>query len=228
MGNNLPPVLFLHGWGGSGNGTFDASGLSTRFRNAGREVLVINLPGHGAGASADPSSYSDLAGEIVDTLPSEPVDVIGYSLGAKLTLAIAAQDRALFRRIVLCGVGDNIFAPEVTGETIARFLDGSESNEPPEPIAALIGYAMANGNEPAAMAAVLRRPPNPIVKVEQLPRGSNLMLVNSIADGIAMPDARLKGAIPDAKYVSISDVDHLSLPHDPRFCREAFCFLQHP
>lgn len=220
----LPPVALLHGWGGSFADTFGDTGWNKDLADAGRMVIAITLPGHGPAASADAAEYADLASSLASLLPSGPIDIVGFSLGAKLALALACADPARVRRVVLGGVGDNLFAPEPNGEVLAGVLLGA-AEAPSAAIAALARYALANGNDPAAVAAVLRRRPNPVLAAEDLPDGRYVLLVNGTADAIAMPDDRLRAAMPRLGCLHIDGCDHLSLPGDPRFREAALRFL---
>ena len=220
---DLPPVLMLHGWGGSGASTFSANGWREAFSD--RELLIRDLPGHGPSASGDPLRYADLAGEVVATLPPGPVDLVGYSLGAKIALALLASGKAQIRRAVVGGVGDNAFAPEPDGEVGAQALEGTLRTEVPAFVRAAVDYALGNGNEAAAMAALLRRPPNPVLDAGRLPDGESVLLVNSEADQVAMPDVQLRNAMPKLHYIKLPDGGHLALPRDIRFRQAAVTFL---
>lgn len=46
---------------------------------------------------------------VLERLGEQPVDAIGFSLGARTLLALALDHPDRFRRIVLAGVGDNLF-----------------------------------------------------------------------------------------------------------------------
>lgn len=225
MTNQLPPVVLLHGWGGSFASTYEANGWCTALELADRPFLKLDLPGHGRNASTAPDAYADMAGLVAERLPRYPIDVVGYSLGAKIALAIATQNRSAFRRIVLAGVGDNIFAPEPSGEMLAQILIQPSIGHVPEHIQALARYARANGNDPEAMAAILRRPPNPSLSASDLPTGEGVLIVNGDADVIAGQDVQLRAAMPRAAYLKLEGIDHLSLPGTAEFRRSALSFL---
>ena len=46
------PVLLVHGWGSSFERTWVATGVSALLEDAGREVIGVDLLGHGDGAEA--------------------------------------------------------------------------------------------------------------------------------------------------------------------------------
>ena len=225
MSVTLPPVALLHGWGGSFASTFAASGWRCALAEAGRTVIAADLPGHGEKASRNSVDYSDLAADLDARLPPGPLDVVGYSLGGKLALAIASRNPNRFRRLVIGGVGDNLFAPEPVATALADALDLGVGPDTPEQLKALIQYATADGNDPLALAAVLRRPPNPVLADRNLAGLAAVLLVNGAEDRIALPDQRLRDAMPQASYVSLAGTDHLSLASAPKFMAAALKFL---
>jgi pimeloyl-ACP methyl ester carboxylesterase len=159
----LPAVILLHGCGGSPEQAFERSGWIAAFEAAGREARALRLPGHGRdGASHDPADYGDLTTALLPSLPAQS-DLVGFSLGAKLALDIAVRFPERIRRMVLGGIGDNAFAPEAVGEAAAQALEHGENADTPPPIRAFLATWDPALNDPLAIAAVLRRPANPVL-----------------------------------------------------------------
>ena len=110
-----PPVVLVHGWGGSFQATWAQSGFTELLADAGRSVIGVDLLGHGAAPKPhDPLAYADLTERVVEALPGGPVDAIGFSLGALTLLRTAIAVPAGFRRLVLAGIGRNVFEPTTT------------------------------------------------------------------------------------------------------------------
>ncbi|MGE0742630.1 MAG: alpha/beta fold hydrolase [Hyphomonadaceae bacterium] len=219
------PVLLLHGWGGSFASAFDPY-WTAPLQARGRSIIRMDLPGHGAGASTDPEHYADLASLVAARLPSEPLDAVGFSLGGKIVLALAAKKPSRFRRVVVGGVGDNAFAPEPSGEDLASALIDPIGAAASSQIVQLARYGIGNGNDPAALAAVLRRPANPVLETAALALVGDTLVVNSTADTIAMSDDRLCRALTRCRHVQVDAVGHLALLDDRRFREAAIAFLQ--
>lgn len=228
---NLPPVLLLHGWGGSFAHTWASNGWEETLRHAGRRVLRMDLPGHGsATGSHDPADYADLASIIEERLGEEPrIDGIGFSLGAKLSLELACRRPRRFRRLVVAGLGQNAFAPEPLGDAVATALEhGCDADTPPA-VAGLIERVRPAGNDPLALAACLRRAPNPILTAERLASVlCPVLLVAGDRDALAQPVAPLAAALAEAEVASISGVDHLGLPAAAELEEAALRFLSSP
>jgi pimeloyl-ACP methyl ester carboxylesterase len=121
------PVVLVHGWGGSFAYTWEASGFTELLRDAGRPVIGVDLLGHGeAPKPHDPAEYADLTRRVLDAIPDEPVDAIGFSLGAITLLRIAIDQPHRFSHLVLAGIGATLFDDDPTGtERIVAALEGS-------------------------------------------------------------------------------------------------------
>ena len=76
-------VLLVHGFGSSFEHGWRTAGWIDLLADVGRTVVPVDILGHGtADVPHDPAAYSHLEQSVVDALPDEPVDVIGFSLGA--------------------------------------------------------------------------------------------------------------------------------------------------
>src|SRR4030081_3905838 len=108
-----PPVLLLHGFATSAQRTWGDNGWIDLLRDVGREVLAIDLLGHGeADKPHDSAAYADLEALVVKQLPDEPGDAIGLSMGSRGLLTLAADAVTRFNRIGVAGVGANLFRRE--------------------------------------------------------------------------------------------------------------------
>ncbi|HEX8803177.1 MAG TPA: alpha/beta fold hydrolase, partial [Acidimicrobiales bacterium] len=88
---DAPAVLLLHGFATSAARTWGENGWIDLLHDVGRTVLAPDLLGHGTAPKPhDPEAYRDLAGPVLATLPDEPVDAVGFSLGARTLLQMAA------------------------------------------------------------------------------------------------------------------------------------------
>jgi pimeloyl-ACP methyl ester carboxylesterase len=97
------PLLLVHGTGGSRmHWKPVVEPLSAR-----REVLLVDLPGHGASAPVPPGvdhtpiGYSELLGRMLDELGLESVHVAGNSVGGWTALELAKRGRT--RSVVAIG-----------------------------------------------------------------------------------------------------------------------------
>ena len=224
-----PPVVLVHGCGGSPDAAFVRTGWIDAFKRAGRDPVLVDLPGHGAGTqSHDPLSYADLSRSLSTRMPKGVIDAVGFSLGAKLLLEIAIREPKRIDRLVLGGLGDNAFAPEAIGEAAAYALEHGPTERTPPPVLAFLDTWERDRNDALAIAAVLRRPPNPVFDDEQLETLSlPILLVNGSEDPVGRSSDRLRGALKKAAVRTLAGAGHFDLTAQPEFVRLAVDFLSH-
>lgn len=223
------PVVLVHGWGGSYEATWRRSGLVDLLHDAGRDVIGVDLLGHGAAPKPhDPAAYADLGARVVDAIgDNPPVDAVGFSLGAATLLRIAVERGALFGRLVLAGIGRNVLEPDDdAGERIARAVEGHASDDD-TPAQAFARYAAQDGNDPVALAAVMRRPRRPLSSDELARVTCPTLVVLGDAD-FAGPADGLVDALGDARLAVLRRTDHFATPESFGFIDATLRFLDAP
>lgn len=221
-----PPVLLVHGWGGSFEATWRRNGFTELLADAGREVIGVDLLGHGeAPRPHEPQAYADLTVRVAEVLPEEPVDAVAFSLGAITTLRLATRHPERFRRLVVAGVGRNVFERDPVGRD--RILAGIEGGaDDDDNVARLFGqYAGQPGNDRVALAALLRAPDDrPLTKEELAAITCPVLVVIGDRD-FAGPADELVAALPDARQVILRNVDHFATPESFGFIDAALEFI---
>jgi pimeloyl-ACP methyl ester carboxylesterase len=221
-----PPVLLLHGVATSAARTWGENGWIDLIREAGREVLALDLMGHGdAPKPHDPEAYEQLEAAVVEQLPNGPVDAIGFSLGARTTLALACNKPERFRKIVVAGVGANLFeVDEARAKSIARGIAGD-----PDPEDRNSAYFAQLADSPEidreALAALMRRKRAWPVTKELLAKVDNPVLVVLGDQDFAGPADPLVEALPNATFLGLKRADHFGTVKDFRFIDAALQFL---
>jgi pimeloyl-ACP methyl ester carboxylesterase len=221
------PVLLVHGFASSFERNWREPGWVDILEEEGHQVIGVDLLGHGeAEKPHDPAAYAELEQDVVRVLPSHSaVDAIGFSLGAQLLLRVAAAEPTRFGRLVLGGVGANVFRDGDT-EAAARAVEAGETSEGDPAVAqAFATFGRAPGNDPAALAACMRRPYQPLVPADLATLDRPVLVVLGDRD-FAGPADPLLAALPDARLVSLHGADHFGTPKDFRFIDAAVTFLR--
>ena len=221
-----PHVLLVHGFASSYERNWREPGWVDILADEGREVIGLDLPGHGtADKPHDPEAYGNMGSAVLGALPDEQVDAIGFSLGGQLLLRVAAEHPGRFRRIVVGGVGDNIFRHD-DPEAAARAIESGEAADGDPGVAqAFAVFAKAPGNDPAALAACLRRPRAAVTPGELAGVTVPVLVVLGDRD-FAGPADKLIEALPDARLAPLAGADHFGTPKDFRFIDAAMDFLR--
>jgi pimeloyl-ACP methyl ester carboxylesterase len=229
------PVVLVHGWGGSFAQTWERSGFTMLLADAGRPVVGVDLLGHGTAPKPhDPAAYADLATRVFEAIddqagPDAVVDAIGFSLGAMTLIGAALSRPARFRRLVLAGVGSNVFerdeaAAAAVVDAIERQSDTTDTDTGNQ--ARLFAqYAHQSGNDPVALAAIMKRPRHALLTPADLSAITNPVLVAVGDRDFVLPAEPLVDALPDARLVTLRRTDHFATPESFDFIDAALEFL---
>src|ERR1700733_11302931 len=105
------PIVLVHGFASSKNVNWVYPTWVSELRKNGRRVIAFDNRGHGdSGKLYDAAAYevAIMAGDIaalMDHLDIERADVMGYSLGARMTAVLALDAPQRLRSIILGGIG---------------------------------------------------------------------------------------------------------------------------
>ena len=213
------PVLMVHGWGGSHQRTWQEPGVEMLLQESGRRVIGIDLLGHGTAEKPhDPVAYADLSLPIriainTDGRVDGRVDGLGFSLGAIALLHAATINPNMFRRLLLVGIGDSMFAPHNESETarIISGVDGTASDD--DTIARQFGtYARQTHNDPDALRAVLQRPRGAPF-TELIANAITAQVLVVVGDGdFVLPADRLAASFQNSRLQILRNCDHFATP----------------
>lgn len=226
------PVVLVHGWGGSYASTWRTSGFADLLEDAGRTVVGVDLLGHGSAPKPhDPEAYTDLTTRILEAAPQAPCDFVGFSLGAMTVLQLAIDHPERVHRLVLAGIGRNVLEAEneEAHRRLVRALEGPATSPDDamenDNIARLfVQYADQPGNDRAALTAVMKRPRTPFT-ADQLTRVTCPVLVVIGDHDFAGPGEPLAEALPNARLVTLRNVDHFATTENFGFFDAALDFL---
>jgi pimeloyl-ACP methyl ester carboxylesterase len=206
-------LILLHGFGSSFDHNWQQTGWVDILADFGVTVPAIDLPGHGTSVPlTDPAAYADADEEIRQALPAHGlIGGVGFSAGAELLLRLAVAEPERFDRIVLLGLGDNVFE---SGDPTA-IVAALERGEDPEDVQARLfrRLALSAGNDPRALSAFLRRPRRPVTEEELSKLHCPILVVLGDRDTVGSAD-RLMTALPSASLVTLAGVDHFATPSD--------------
>ena len=226
-----PPVVLVHGWGGSFESTWQRSGFTALLEDAGLQDDGVDLLGHGTAPKPhDPEAYADLTERLLDALPDQPVDAIGFSLGAMTLLRLAIAQPHRFNRIVLAGVGANLFDRDEAGtRAIVAGLEavaaGGDPSALDNTVRLFTQYASQPGNDIEALTAVMKRPPSTEITPESCATVTCPVLVVVGDRDFVHPGDGLAAAVPNGRCDTLRTVDHFATTESVGFFDAALEFL---
>jgi pimeloyl-ACP methyl ester carboxylesterase len=234
------PVILLHGFASSTKLNWEDAGWITALTQAGRRVVTVDLPGHGgspAPEEMDAYSPSRIRADLLQLIlnahvrplkdddDSTGVDLIGYSLGARLAWEFGATQPELVRRIVLGGPGAHDPLADFDLPAAQRYLaDGSEIADPST--AELLRMAqLVPGNDVFALLTMIEAiKTEPFVPSEAVPR-MPVLLVAGERDEMARTAPELAKLAPRAELLWLPARTHANAITSRAFKTAAIDFL---
>lgn len=226
-----PPVALVHGWGGSFESTWQRNGFTALLADAGVDVIGIDLLGHGSAPKPhDPEAYADLTARVLAALPPEPVDAVGFSLGALTLLRLAIEHPERINRLVLAGIGSNVLANDHSGTArivagLEAVADGADPSTLDTTVRLFTQYATQPGNDLAALTACMKRPPAGPIDVAQLSAVPCPVLVIVGDRDFVYPGDELAASFANGRCETLRGVDHFATTDAFGFFDAALEFL---
>lgn len=216
-------VVLVHGFGTNHELTWVHNGWVDLLTEEGRKVIGVDLLGHGtAPKPTDPAAYSDLGARVRDVLGDEPVDAVGFSMGAKTLLQVAAAEPDRFRSLVISGVGANLFVSGDHSAVVEAVRSGDDGGNPG--LRYFAGLADLPGNDREALAACMANGGGTVTEEDLARITCPVLVVLGDADFTAPAD-RLVAALPDATYLELPRTDHAKTPKSFAFIDATLAFL---
>jgi pimeloyl-ACP methyl ester carboxylesterase len=230
----LAPVVLHHGFVANAEANWVATGVLDALLAAGRRVIAPDARGHGHSEKPhDPARYGeqrmakDLA-VLLDTIGAGQIDLVGYSMGAVVSLLFASGDERV-RRLVIGGVGSGVVEcggvdrRAVPNESIIEALSAADpaSTEGPE-AAAFRTLADALGADREALVAQARSIHRGGVALDRI--SAPTLILAGADDPLAVRPEVLAAAIPNAVLQTLAG-NHIEALGDPRFTRSIVDFL---
>jgi pimeloyl-ACP methyl ester carboxylesterase len=232
----LGAVVLVHGFAANRAEMWRRLGWLAALERAGYRTVALDLRGHGESAKPhDPAAYDedDMAGDVlalIDHLGLDRPHLLGYSMGARLSLAAALAAPGRLDKLILGGVGGRLLtrepAPE-TAMTMAQALTTPDPGGITDPI--LRGFrqfAENQGDDRVALAAFSQGRRGGLTPGALAAVAVPALVVAGTRDELAGDPQALADAIPGAKAVSLPACDHFSaIPH-ALFKAAVFDFLE--
>jgi pimeloyl-ACP methyl ester carboxylesterase len=227
------PVVLVHGFASNKEVNWVGTAWVSALTRAGRRVIALDDRGHGQSAKLyDPADYhSAIMAEdvraLLDHLDLPRADVIGYSMGARITafLALAHPDRV--RSAVLGGLGihltDGVGKPEV----IAWALEAPALADVSDPTGHMYrAFAEKTRSDLRALAACILGSRQTMSPDEVGRISVPLLVAVGSNDQVAGSPQALAALIPGAQALVIPGRDHMLAVGDKVFKAGVLEFLQ--
>jgi len=226
------PIVLVHGFASNKEVNWVAPGWVTTLTRAGRRVVALDNRGHGASSKLyDPADYhSAIMAEdvraLINHLGLSRTDVMGYSMGARITAFLALSHPDRVRSAVLGGLGIRLVEGVGLPDTIAQALEAPSLAEVSDPTAYMFrAFAEQTKSDLRALAACLRGSRDTLSRAEVGRISVPVLVAVGSADPIAGSPEALAALIPGAKAFVIPGRDHMLAVGDKAFKSAVLAFL---
>ncbi len=226
------PVLLIHGFGSTKEINWVFPGWVKTLTEAGRRVLAFDHRGHGASAKPyDPALYHTRlmakdAKTLLDTLGLPQADVIGYSMGARVTAQLAITAPQSVRAAVLGGLGIHLVEGVGLPQSIAEALEAPSLDDVTDPMGRMFrAFADTNKADLKALAACIRGSRQSLSREEVGSIQPPVLVAVGTRDQIAGDAHALAALLPHGQALDIPNRDHNPAVGDKVFKQGVLEFL---
>ncbi len=227
------PVLLIHGFASNTQTNWVDTGWVRELTRAGYRVISMDNRGHGhSGKPHDPALYgaplmAEDARRLLDHLGLPRADVMGYSMGARITAFLTISHAARVRSAVFAGLGINMVRGMAGTGPIAHALEADSIDQVTNATARTFrAFAEQTKSDLKALAACIRSSRDPIT-AEALGRITTPVLVAvGTLDVIGGSARDLAALIPGGEALEIPDRDHMKAVGDRAYKEGVLAFLK--
>lgn len=226
------PIVLVHGFASTKEVNWIVPGWVATLTRAGRRVIALDNRGHGASAKLyDPAAYrSAMMAEdvraLIDHLGLPRADVMGYSMGARISAFLALANPKRVRSVVLGGLGMGLINGVGDPERIAQALEAPSLADVTDPGARQFrSFAEQTRSDLRALAACMRGSRQTLSREEVGRIAAPILVAVGSKDTIAGPPGELAALVPNAQALVIPNRDHMLAVGDKTYKARVLEFL---
>jgi pimeloyl-ACP methyl ester carboxylesterase len=226
------PILLVHGFASTKNVNWVYPAWVSELKKNGRRVIALDNRGHGDSAKLyDPALYEveTMAGDVMalmDHLELQRADVMGYSLGSRMTAVLALRQPQRLRSAILGGIGIGMIEGGGPGENVAAALEAPSLEDVSDPVGRTFrAFADQTRSDRRALAACLRGSRRLMTREEAAGIAVPVLIAVGTSDEIAGSAHALSKIIPGSEVLDIPNRDHMRAVGDKVYKSGVLDFL---
>lgn len=227
------PIVLVHGFASSKEVNWVQPGWVSTLKRAGRRVIALDDRGHGQSTKLyDPADYhSAIMAEdvraLMDHLKIERADVMGYSMGARITAFLALKHSGRMRSAILGGIGVKLVDGVGLPESIALALEAPSIATITDPVERMFRlFAEQTKSDLKALAACLRGTRQTLTREQAAGLRVPVLIAVGTKDNVAGSGPELAKLIPGSRCLDIPGRDHMLAVGDRVYKDGVLAFLQ--
>lgn len=226
------PIVLIHGFASTHAVNWMFTQWVKTLTEDGRRTIVMDNRGHGkSGKLYDPAQYTlDLMAEdvinLIERLSIERVDVMGYSLGARIGVVMAIKQPAYVRSLILGGIGQYLVEEDGLPNGLAEAMEVERIEDIDDSMLKIFrGFAESTRSDLVALAACVRGA-RKTVDAALLGRiECPVLICAGTRDDVAGDPHPLQPMFKNARVVDIPGRDHNRAVGDRAYKQAALEFL---
>jgi pimeloyl-ACP methyl ester carboxylesterase len=227
------PILLIHGFASNAHTNWVYPGWVSTLTRAGRRVIAIDNRGHGDSDKPHDSRFypaqlmAQDAHRLLDHLDIARADVMGYSMGARITAFLALANPHLVRRAIFGGMGMAMIAGMGASQAVIAALEAPELDQISDPQGrAFRRFADATGSDLQALAACMRASRQRISARQISALQPPVLVAVGSDDELAGSPQGLAALIPGSQVLEIPNRDHMLAVGDKVYKSGVLAFLE--
>ncbi|SEQ10831.1 Pimeloyl-ACP methyl ester carboxylesterase [Faunimonas pinastri] len=215
------PILLIHGFASNHRVNWMDTLWVRDLLAAGRRVIALDNRGHGQSDKPhDPAAYGTPAMaadacRLLDHLGIERADVMGYSMGARITAFLALDHPERVRRAVLAGLGAGLLIGVGAPQPIADALLAPSIDDVTTPQGRMFRmFAEQTRSDREALAACILASRQVMTEDELRAIRVPVLVAVGTTDDVAGPPEPIADLIPDSRIFHIQGRDHMKAVGD--------------
>ena len=228
------PIVLVHGFASTKEANWVAPGWIDPLTRAGRRAIALDNRGHGESSKLyDPARYhSAVMAEdvraLMDHLGLARVDLMGYSMGARIAAFLALDQPDRVGSLILGGLGIRLVEGVGLPESIAEALEAPSITQVTDPQGyAFRAFAQQTKSDLRALAACIRGSRQTLSRAEAGHIAVPTLIAVGTNDPIAGSAQELAALLPNAVALDIPGRDHMLAVGDKVFKAGVLKFLGH-
>lgn len=226
------PIVLVHGFASSKNVNWVYPTWVSELKKHGRRVIALDNRGHGGSQKLyDPADYgvdvmaSDVRA-LMDHLGIRIADVMGYSLGARITAVLTLTAPERVNRAILGGLGLTLVRGGGPGENVALALEAADPVQITDPMGKTFrAFADQTRSDRRALAACLRGSRRLMSEADAAAISRPVLIAVGTKDDIAGSATALQTIIPGSRVLDIPNRDHMRAVGDRVYKQGVLEFL---
>ena len=226
------PIVLVHGFASNKEVNWVGPSWVGTLSRAGRRVIALDNRGHGQSSKLyDPADYhtARMAGDVVallDHLGIARADIMGYSMGARISAFVALEHPQRTRSLVLGGLGIHLVEGVGLPESIADALEASSLADVSDPTGRQFrAFADQTKSDLRALAACIRGSRQTLSRDQVARIDLPVLVAVGTKDTVAGSAEGLAALIPRAQAIDIPDRDHMLAVGDKAYKAGVIDFL---